>query len=290
MRTLSLILSRDIAGASAADYVRAGRAARALGRFQQANDFFREAVDRGPDRRRTPTSPGASCSSRSTSGSEAARSFEAALRGDAEHPAALLGMARTVARRQPAAGPQAGRSRRSPSTPTRPARTCCWRELALDDLKRDDAKAEIDKALAINPNHLEALSLSAALAWLEKRTADQAAATDAVLKINPLYGEVHRVIGGVSARAYRFDEAAEFARKASALDRENYRAFADLGAHLMRTGDERARAAGARDRLPRRSLRRRHLQPARPARHPRRLRDDPRRRPGHPAAPRRGRR
>ena len=90
------------------------------------------------------------------------------------------------------------------------------------------------------PNHLEALSLSAALAWLEKRTTDQAAATDAVLKINPLYGEVHRVIGGVSARAYRFDEAAEFARKASALDRENYRAFADLGAHLMRAGDERA--------------------------------------------------
>ena len=61
-----------------------------------------------------------------------------------------------------------------------------------------------------------------------------------MLKINPLYGEVHRVIGGVSARSYRFDEAAEFARKASALDRENSRAFADLGAHLMRTGDERA--------------------------------------------------
>ena len=85
-----------------------------------------------------------------------------------------------------------------------------------------------------------ALSLSAALAWLEKRTADQTAATEAVLKINPLYGEVHRVIGGVSARAYRFDEAAEFARKATAVDRENYRAFADLGGHLMRTGDERA--------------------------------------------------
>jgi tetratricopeptide (TPR) repeat protein len=113
-------------------------------------------------------------------------------------------------------------------------------QLALDDVKRADAKVEIDKALAINPNHLEALSLSAALAWLEKRTADQTAATDAALKINPLYGEVHRVIGGVSARAYRFDEAADFARKATVLDRENYRAFADLGAHLMRTGDERA--------------------------------------------------
>ena len=81
--------------------------------------------------------------------------------------------------------------------------------------------------------------MSAALAWLERRTEDQAAATNAVLKLNPLYGEVHRVIGSVSARNYRFDEAVEFARKAVAVDRENWRAHAELGGHLMRTGDER---------------------------------------------------
>lgn len=48
LRTLSLILSRDIVAASAPDYVRAGRAARALRRFQDANGFFRQANAQAP--------------------------------------------------------------------------------------------------------------------------------------------------------------------------------------------------------------------------------------------------
>ena len=237
MRTLSLILSRDIAGASAPDYVRAGRAARALGRFQQANDFFREAIARAPTDVAANIAWGELFLEKYQR-SEAARSFEAALRSDAQHPAALLGMARTVAEDNPPLARKLAQQTLAVN-PNEAGAHVLLAQLALDDVKRADAKVEIDKALAINPNHLEALSLSAALAWLEKRTADQTAATEAALKINPLYGEVHRVIGGVSARAYRFDEAAEFARKATVLDRENYRAFADLGAHLMRAGDER---------------------------------------------------
>lgn len=238
LRTLSLILSRDIAGAAAADYVRAGRAARALGRFQQANDFFREAVRQAPTDLNANLAWGELFLEKYERG-EAARSFEAALRADAQHPLALMGMARTVADDNPPMARKLAQQALAVN-PNDAGAHVLLAQLALDDLKRADAKAEIDKALAINPNSLDALALSAALAWLEKRTADQTAATEAVLKINPLYGEVHRVIGGVSARAYRFDEAAEFARKATTVDRENYRAFADLGGHLMRTGDERA--------------------------------------------------
>ena len=43
----------------------------------------------------------------------------------------------------------------------------------------------------------------------------------------------------MTARYYRFDEAAEQARRGIAIDRENPASHADLGAHLMRTGDER---------------------------------------------------
>jgi tetratricopeptide (TPR) repeat protein len=238
MRTLALILSREIAGASAADYVRAGRAARALGRFQQANDFFREAVRQAPTDVAANVAWGELFLEKYERG-EAARSFQAALRADGEHPAALLGLARTMAEENPPLARKLAQQVLEVN-PNEAAAHLLLAELALDDVKRPEARAAIDKALAINPNHLEALSLSAALAWLEKRTADQEAATAAVLKINPLFGEVHRVIGSVSARNYRFDEAAEFARKATTVDRENSRAFADLGAHLMRTGDERA--------------------------------------------------
>ena len=121
MRTMSLILSRDIAGASAADYVRAGRAARAIGRFQQANDFFREAVNRAPTDVNANIAWGELFLEKYER-REAARSFEAALRGDANHPVALLGMARTVARGQPAGGAQAGAAdaRREPQRGRRP--------------------------------------------------------------------------------------------------------------------------------------------------------------------------
>ena len=65
-----------------------------------------------------------------------------------------------------------------------------------------------------------------------------------MLAINPKYGEVYRVAGAQAARHYRFDRAVELTRKALALDPQNSRASADLGTHLLRTGDETgARAA-----------------------------------------------
>ena len=44
--------------------------------------------------------------------------------------------------------------------------------------------------------------------------------------------------GEQAAREYRFDDAAELARKATEVDRADPRAHFDLGLYLMRTGDE----------------------------------------------------
>ena len=67
------------------------------------------------------------------------------------------------------------------------------------------------------------------------------------LAINPAFGEIYRAAGELAARNYRFDEAVGLAREAVALDPTNARAHADLGMHLMRTGDE-AQARQALDR------------------------------------------
>jgi tetratricopeptide (TPR) repeat protein len=115
-------------------------------------------------------------------------------------------------------------------------------DLAVDDDKLEDAGAEIEKALALNPNHLEAHALKAAIAYVQGKDAEHQASVAAALKINPTYGEVHRVVGAVTGRFYRFDEAVQHVRRAIALDRDNFAAQADLGSHLLRTGDE----AGAR--------------------------------------------
>ncbi len=120
-----------------------------------------------------------------------------------------------------------------------PVRVCWWPSSPSTTPSGPRRPPRSRQALAVNPNHFEALSLKAAIAWLEKRTDDYAATTDALLKLNPAYGEVYRVVGAVAARQYRFEDAAELARRALTVDRENVRAYADLGAHLMRTGDER---------------------------------------------------
>jgi len=237
LRTLTLILSRDIVAASAPDYVRAGRAARAMGRFQQANDYFREAIAQAPTDVVANTAWGELFLEKHNR-ADAARSFQAALRTSAEDPGALYGLARTMADDNPPLARKLAAQVLSVN-PQHAGAHVLLAELALDETKRDDAKTAIGKALAVNPNHFEALSLSAAVAWLEKRTADYDQTTAALLKLNPTYGEVFRVVGGVSARQYRFEEAAELARRALTVDRENVRAYADLGAHLMRTGDER---------------------------------------------------
>ena len=218
------------------------RQRRRSGASSRRNDFFRDAIAQvAPTERRSPTWRGASCSSRSTTRPNAARSFQAALRTSAEDPSALLGLAparwrrtiRRLARKLAAAGTVGINAKNAGAH-------VLLAELALDELKRDDAKAAVvQKALAVNPNHFEALSLKAAIAWLEKRTADYDATTAALLKLNPTYGEVYprgRRRGGAAVPLRRCRGADA---RAITVDRENVRAYADLGAHLMRTGDER---------------------------------------------------
>jgi Flp pilus assembly protein TadD len=59
-----------------------------------------------------------------------------------------------------------------------------------------------------------------------------------VLAMAPSDGEVYRVSGDLAARNYRFDEAVALVRRALELDPRSARSLADLGVHLLRTGDE----------------------------------------------------
>jgi tetratricopeptide (TPR) repeat protein len=111
-------------------------------------------------------------------------------------------------------------------------------QLALDDGKRDEAKESVRKALATNPNSLEARSIDAAIAFLEDRKADFDAKIADILKINPRYAEVYRQAAEVSSHNYHYIEAADFAKRAVALDPDDSQAAAALGLQLLRTGDE----------------------------------------------------
>jgi Flp pilus assembly protein TadD len=92
----------------------------------------------------------------------------------------------------------------------------------------------------VNPSSLDAHSWLAALNYVEDKQKDFEAEVAKTLAVAPRYGEVYRVAGELAARNYRFDEAVDLARRALTLTPKDPHVLADLGIHLLRTGDEPA--------------------------------------------------
>jgi tetratricopeptide (TPR) repeat protein len=236
-RTLQLILIGEERGGTARAYARAARAARGLGMFEDANSYFREATALAPNDA-VINSEWGDLFLEKHNRQDAAKSYQAALKTEPDYAPAQRGMAQAVADENPPAAMRYVR-RALELNPSDTAAYLFLAELAVDEDKKELAREAIAKAQAVNPNHLDAFALSAAINFVEGKDAEYKAAIAAALKINPLYGEAHRVVGAITAQYYRFDEAAEQVRLGIAIDRENARAQADLGVHLMRTGDER---------------------------------------------------
>ena len=235
VRILRLIVAR-VDPQTAPDLLRLGQAARALGAFQDANGFFRQANRLAPTDVAVNTAWGELFLEKYDR-KEAMRSFQDALKADETHVPAILGVARIATEENPPAAKSAIEKALKVNPSSVPAHLLAA-EMSLDERKRDEAREGVQRALKVNPNSLEAHSLEAAIDFLEGKTTAFDTRVQQVLKINPIYGEVYRVAGDHAARNYRFDEAAALVRRGLAIDEANVRAHADLGRHLLRTGDE----------------------------------------------------
>ena len=234
-RLLQTVLTRG-AGNSSASVLRLGLAARALGRFQDANTFLRSAGTMAPGDPVMSTAWGELFLEKYNY-ADAVRSFQEALEAGPDYIPARLGLARATLDRDPAAAKAAAEGVLELNPNHVPAHLLLA-ELSLDERQRDDARASIQRALEVNPNSLEARALDGAIAFLEARTDDFEAGAAAALALNPVYGDVYRMAGDHAARNYRFDEAVALTRRALEIDPASTRAHADLGMHLLRTGDE----------------------------------------------------
>jgi tetratricopeptide (TPR) repeat protein len=217
---------------------RAARAAYALGRHEQANTLFRDAAALIGDDPALQVAWGELFLDKQNR-QEAIRSFRAALQSDRRNAAAFAGLARAFADESSATARELV-ARALALNRSLVSAHLVLADLALDEDHREEARAAVEQALAVNPASLEALSRKAAIAFLEDRTADFEALVAAVHAVNPAYGDVYRIAGQQAARHYRFDAAAALARKALDIEPGNIRASADLGVHLLRTGDETA--------------------------------------------------
>jgi tetratricopeptide (TPR) repeat protein len=222
------------------EVARGGRALRALGRFHESNAAYRDAAGAAPNDPAIQTAFGDLFLEKFETG-EALKSYQMALQVDAKWTPALLGAARVLADENP---PQASMfaKRALEVNPSFADAQIFLADEAAGANKYDEARQLLDKALAVNPSSLDAIALGAAILYVEDKPREFEAEAAKALAIAPRYGEVYRVAGDLAARNYRFDEAVELTRRGLALDASNYHAQADLGSHLLRTGDE----AGAR--------------------------------------------
>ena len=239
------VLRRGSSTAEPGLLLRGARAAHALGRARDANALFRDAERAGADPAMVQTYWGMLFLEKYNK-PEAVKSFQAALQADSQWAPAQAGLARVLADDDPPAA--TGNAERAIEVdPGLAEPHLLLASLHLDEDRFDKARAEIDKVLAINPSHLEAHALLAGMAYVKDDHATFDAQVAKVLEINPSYGEVYRVAGEQAASHYRFDEAVALVQKGLALDPGNAQASADLGMHLLRTGDE----PGARQALDR---------------------------------------
>lgn len=116
--------------------------------------------------------------------------------------------------------------------------------MALREMDIEAADRNLDAALAIHPNHLEALSVRAAVRFLADDAPGFAAAQAAVLTRNPRYSRMYTIIAEHAEWEHRYPELIEMAKKALAIDPDDASAQATLAINLLRAGDEkRGRAA-----------------------------------------------
>jgi len=234
-RTLSRV-AEGLQARTVPELVRRGRALRALGQFKPANEDFKSANRLAPGDVATNVAWGDLFLEKYDK-VNALKSYQDALKADANDVAAQVGLALVAAEGNPPAAKEALEKALKTNPNYLPA-IVLSAELALDDRNRDDAEASIKKALEVNPNSLEAIALKAGAAFAANKPADAETLAQAALKINPTYGEVYRIIAEHAARGYLFDEAATWVRKGLITDPNNAQAYADLGMYLLRTGDE----------------------------------------------------
>ena len=227
------------------DYYRGALAARALGEYRLANSLVRNAALGAPDDPAIQTLWGELFGEKYDQ-LEASKSFNEALALDEQWAPAHLGMARALADTNPPDA-RAAAARALEIDPDYLEAHLFLAQRDLDDRDQAEARASLDRALAINDQSLEARSLVAAVAYVEDRLDDFEAEVARVLAIHPAYGDVFRVAGNLTARNYRFEEAVALVRRGLDIDPDNTRSYAELGMHLLRTGDE----PGARQALER---------------------------------------
>lgn len=204
------------------------------GRYQDASDQFRLAVERNPKSASLHVRWGRLFLERFNK-AEAAKLFEEALVLQPNNAGALMGLALVASDGFDVKAVELAEKACAADPKLVEARELLAR-LALEDGDTQKAIAHADKALAISPEALEAMSVRATIDWLADR--DSSPWLDRILKINPTYGGAYATAGRFFVLNRRYEEGIRFYRQAVELQSRLWSAHSELGLNLMRLAQD----------------------------------------------------
>lgn len=224
---------------SARDLVAVGRAVHALGRtdpalFQDALRAFDEAAALDPGWAEPALRAGELFLEKYQS-PEAHEEFARVLAANPRDPRALLGQARALE----FDGTGGARARVDSILGVNAEHVGARVMRARLHVSREEyaeALAEVERALAVDPTSLEALSVKAAVHYLANDAAGFQETRRRALALNPRWSGVDATVAELAVQVRRYHEAARFAAAAVALDSTDWRAWGLLGVNQLRTG------------------------------------------------------
>ena len=211
-----------------------------LERFQDANDLYRSAIEADPNHLDAQLSA-AELFTQKYNYADAAEFLKDALKISSNSARAYLDLARNK-RMEGGEEVNAALNRALSINPNYVEALSLKAALALDSGQFDIAATELDKALKINAHSLEAHALRAAMSYLQDREFEPEVA--ATLAIAPRYGEIYNTLAHYATITRRTEQAAQFAQRAIQLAPRLWDAHLTLGMSLLRLGQmEQGRAA-----------------------------------------------
>lgn len=112
--------------------------------------------------------------------------------------------------------------------------------LALRDMDIAEADAAADAGLKTNPNDLELLSMKAAIRFLADDPTGFEAAKNKVFALNPEFSTLYQIVAEYAEWEHRYEDIVKMMLEATKIDKRDSKAWATLGLNYIRSGDDKA--------------------------------------------------
>ena len=204
--------------------------------FQDAGDVYKTAVKADPQNVEAWVLWG-DLFARKSKETDAILNYREALKTDPKNPYAHLGLAKNLADTEPEKAQEEFKAAME-INPKLPEGHLLDAEHQIESEAYDKAIEGVNKALAVNPQMAEALSVAAAVYYLQGNTAEFNKSKEKVLAANPQYSKLYLTLAESAVTVRMYNQAVDFAREAIKLNPKDWDSMTLLGINLQRIGQE----------------------------------------------------